>query len=65
MKSSTAILIADLILDFTAIAGFLYLLSQGYFTGIQGEDLNKFFLITGAAGLALTGVTVYLVMKRD
>ena len=65
MKSSTAILIADLIVDFAAIAGFLYLLSQGYFTGLEGKELNKFFLITGAVGLALTGVTVYLLMKRD
>ncbi|MFV2040738.1 MAG: hypothetical protein ACC644_01980 [Candidatus Hydrothermarchaeales archaeon] len=65
MKSSTAILLADIIVDFTAIAGFLYLMSQGYFTGLEGERLNIFFLITGAAGLTLTGITVYLLLKKE
>ncbi len=64
MKSSNMILIADLIVDFLAVAGFLYLFSQGYFTGLDGEGLNRFFLITGGVGLMLTGVTVYLLLKK-
>ena len=59
------ILLADLVVDFLAVAGFLYLFSQGYFTNLTGASLNKMFLEVGVVGLLLMGVTVYLLLKKD
>jgi hypothetical protein len=65
MKKGNLILIADLALDFLAIAGVLYLFSQGYFSNLSAKDLNTIFLRVGIVGLVLAGITVYLLLKKD
>jgi hypothetical protein len=65
MVRGSLILIADLALDFLAVLGFFYLFSQGYFSDLEGGDLNSVFLQLGVVGLALAGITVYLLLKKE
>jgi hypothetical protein len=65
MKRGNLVLFADFALDFLAIAGFIYLWSQGYFTDLSSEDLNSLFLKVGVAGLIMASATIYLLLKKD
>ncbi|RMF91317.1 MAG: hypothetical protein D6733_01495 [Methanobacteriota archaeon] len=65
MTGRDIVLLADLAVDLLAVAGFLYLLRQGYFTNIGGESLNRIFLEVGVVGLVLMGITVYLLLRKE
>jgi hypothetical protein len=65
MDRGNFVLWADLAVDFLAIAGFIYLWSQGFFTNLSSHDLDKLFLRIGLIGLAMASVTIYLLLKKD
>ena len=65
MERGSLILFADLLVDFLAIAGIIYLFSQGYFTNLESGELNRIFLQLGIVGLVLAGITVYLLLKKE
>jgi hypothetical protein len=65
MEKGNIILITDLVVDFLAIAGFLYLFSKGYFTDLEGASLDRLFMQVGVVGLILAGITIYLLLKKE
>jgi hypothetical protein len=65
MERGNFVLWADLAVDFLAIAGFIYLWSQGFFTNLSSKDLDKLFLRIGVIGLIMVSFTIYLLLKKD
>lgn len=64
MERDSLILLGDLVVDFLAIIGVIYLYSKGYFSNLSGESLNKVFLKMGFIGLILASITIYRLLKK-